>query len=91
LKLTLESLRVMVPFLASTAALLSGYDLIRLTKLSDGTCYGALHRLAQSGLLTAKNERSNPVFGLPARKLYQITPAGKEQAKAALDLLKVST
>jgi DNA-binding PadR family transcriptional regulator len=91
MKLTLETLRIMVPFLASTAAVLSGYDIMRIAKLSDGTCYGILHRLASNGMLDVKTERSNPVYGLPARRLYQLTPAGHQQAKAVLDLLKVST
>ena len=92
MKLTIEALRVMLPFLASTAAMLSGYDLSRRVGLANQTCYPLLHRLAKHGLLTAKTERANPNFNLrPARTLYQATPDGVAKAKATLSLLQVST
>lgn len=88
---TFEMLQLTIPFLMSTAALLSGYDLMKRTGLAKQTCYDTVHRLASGGWLNAKVERSNLRMGMAPRTLYEITPEGAAQARAALELLKVST
>ena len=88
---TFEMLRLTIPFLMSTAALLSGYDLMKRTGLAKQTCYDVAHRLADEGWFSAQVERANLRMGMPPRTLYQITPKGLEQTRAALALLQVST
>jgi DNA-binding PadR family transcriptional regulator len=91
MKITIEALRIMVPFMASTAAFLSGYEVARRTGLSNGTSYGILHKLSADGMLRMKRETRNDKHGLPPRIFYSITPEGQQKAKAVLDLLRVST
>lgn len=88
---TVESLRVMVLFLQSTAALLSGYDVMKKTGLTKQTSYEVVRRLTRDGSLNTRIERSNLRMGMAPRKLYEMTPQGEAKARAVLDLLRVST
>lgn len=88
---TVEVLQVMVTLLASTAAQLSGYDVMSKTKLKGGTCYNILHRLSDEGWIASKREVGNPRHGFLRRTLYYPTPDGQQKTRAVLDLLKVST
>lgn len=88
---TIESLRVMVLFLRSTAALLSGYDVMKQTGLPKQTSYEVVRRLTRDGSLNTRIERANLRMGMAPRKLYEMTPQGAAKALAVLDLLKVST
>ncbi len=88
---TVESLRVMVLFLRSTAAVLSGYDVMKQTGLPKPTAYEVVQRLAKDGSLNGYMERTNLRMGMAPRMLYEVTPQGAAKARAILDLLKVST
>lgn len=88
---TIEMLRAMLPFLASTAAMLSGYDVMKRSGLSKQTSYSVMHRLVRHGYLSSKIERSNLRMGYPPRMLYASTPDGIAKTRAVLDLLKPST
>lgn len=91
MKITIEALRIMVPFMASTAAFFSGYEVARRTGLSNGTSYGILHKLSADGMLQMKREAYNDKHGLPPRIFYAITPEGQQKTRALLNMLKVST
>ena len=91
LRQTIPMLRAMLPFIASTAAMLSGYDIMKRTGMSKQTSYNAMHRLARVGWLSPKIERSNLRMGYPPRMLYTPTPEGISKAQATLALLKAST
>jgi len=88
---TIEILRAMLPFLASTAALLSGYDVMKRSGLTKASSYNIMHRLTREGWLYPRVERANLRLGMPPRKLYEVTPVGAAQARAVLSLLKTST
>lgn len=91
LRPTIEVLRVMLPFLASTAALLSGYDVMKRSGLSKQTAYAVCVRLTKVGWLNGRPERINSRLGMQPRMLYEATPQGAAQARAVLDLLRTST
>lgn len=88
---TIEALRAMLPFLASTAAMLSGYDVMRITGMQKAVSYSIMHRLERAGWLSSRVERSNLRMGYKPRVLYTPTPVGIAQAKAVLGLLRPST
>jgi len=84
-------LRAMLPFLMSTAAMLSGYDVMKRSGLSKQTSYNVMHRLTRQRWLDSKIERSNLRMGYPPRVLYTPTPEGIARTRAVLSLLKAST
>jgi DNA-binding PadR family transcriptional regulator len=88
---TIEMLRAMLPFLMSTAAALSGYDIMKRTGLSKQTSYSVMHKLTREGWLNSKTERSNLRMGYRPRKLYEMTAYGAGETRATLDLLRPST
>lgn len=91
LRPTVEVLRAMIPFLASTAAMLSGYDVMKRTGLTKQVSYSIMHRLTRAGWLSERTERSNVKMGMPPRTLYEVTPQGEREARAMLSLLRPST
>lgn len=86
---SVEMLRAMLPFLMSTAAFLSGYDVMRRSGLSKQTSYSVVHKLARAGWLSSRQERSNLRYR--PRMLYTPTADGVAKAKAVLSLLRTST
>lgn len=88
---SVQMMLAMLPFLASTSALLSGYDVMKRSGLSKQTSYSVMHKLTRRGWLSSRIERSNLRMGYKPRVLYTPTPEGIEQAKAVLSLLKPST
>jgi hypothetical protein len=88
---TIQAMRVMTAFLASTAAMLTAYEVMKRANVSKPGAYKITSRLAQAGWLTGKLERHNPTFGLPPRMLYEVTPEGMAKARAMLELFRVST
>lgn len=88
---TIEVLRAMIPFLASTAAMLSGYDVMKRSGLTKATSYAVCHRLEKIGWLNSHTERSNMRVGMAPRMLYMVTPLGAAEARAVLGLLRPST
>lgn len=58
-----------------------GYDLMKETKLSSGTLYPLLMRMADNGLVEAEwREPAQP--GRPARHAYRLTADGVALARA---------
>lgn len=88
---SIEILRAMLPFLMSTAAMLSGYDVMKRSGLSKQTSYNAMHALARVGWVSSRIERSNLRMGYPPRVLYTPTPDGIAKTRALLSLLGAST
>ena len=80
---------------ASTALILQaiahgaayGLDIMDTTGLPSGTVYPALRRLERAGLLQSawESERRAAREGRPARRYYEITPAGAEALSEALE------
>jgi PadR family transcriptional regulator PadR len=66
---------------------LYGFDIIDITGLPGGTVYPALRRLEEAGYLTSKWEHPSisQVESRPARKYYELTPAGHEALAEALN------
>lgn len=53
------------------------------TDIKQGSLYGALHRMAAEGAIEVV--RTEQQGGLPARTVYAITPAGREELAAIRD------
>ena len=67
--------------------LVHGFDIIDATGLRSGTVYPILRRLEDAGLVRSRWERA-PVArqeGRPPRRLYQLTGAGTEAVREALE------
>ena len=86
---TYEALKVMMPFVLSTTATLSGYDVRKQTGISLSGSYLILARLEDHGLLCSKKEDA-PKHGQLPRKLYHITDEGLSMARTALAPLQLS-
>lgn len=56
-------------------------------RLSPGTLYPMLHKMARDGYLTSRDERE----GRTVRKLYAITPKGKEGLALAKERIREFT
>jgi DNA-binding PadR family transcriptional regulator len=63
-----------------------GFDIIDITGLPGGTVYPALRRLEEAGFLSSKWEKPSisQAEPRPARKYYQLTPAGRDALAEAL-------
>ena len=67
--------------------LIHGFDIIDATGLRSGTVYPILRRLEEAGLVRSRWERA-PLArqeGRPPRRYYQLTGAGAEVVREALD------
>lgn len=64
-----------------------GFSLMEATGLPDGTVYPALRRMERNGWLTSRWEEESEAHakGRPARKYYELTPAGEVALGAARD------
>jgi PadR family transcriptional regulator, regulatory protein PadR len=63
-----------------------GFDIIRVTGLPSGTVYPALRRLEEARQLISAWEEARVAqdAGRPARKYYDITPAGRVALAGAI-------
>jgi PadR family transcriptional regulator, regulatory protein PadR len=64
-----------------------GFDIMDATGLTSGTVYPALERLEELGFVRSKweNEAAAHRDGRPARRYFEITPAGSRAMTDALD------
>jgi PadR family transcriptional regulator PadR len=87
--MSMQTLKVLGAFLASTRDELPGAEVGRATKIASGTLYPILLRLEQAGWLTSRWEAEEPrVLARPRRRFYRITGLGARQAKRAFKELK---
>jgi|ERR1700691_3821374 len=59
---------------------LHGWSIMNATKRSGPTVYGVLDRLEDCEWLTSYWEKENPEPGKPRRRLYRLTPQGRDGA-----------
>ena len=85
-RLTRTTTQALLAFLEAPR---SGYDLMKAADLSSGTLYPLLARLADDGWLESRWEESE-FPGKPPRQLYRLTPAGRLEARRALDRAQAS-
>ncbi|WEP00344.1 PadR family transcriptional regulator [Streptomyces sp. FXJ1.172] len=64
-----------------------GLSICRDADLGPGTVYPILDRLSERGWVTSYEETS-PHPGRPARRYYELTGAGRQQATQALEARK---
>lgn len=64
-----------------------GFDIMDATGLTSGTVYPALERLEELGYVRSTWERETVAHteGRPARRYFEITPAGRKALTEALD------
>ena len=88
-RLTEPALRVLHLMVSDPGEAFYGLDLMDRCRLSSGTLYPLLRRLALAGWLLADNERIDPaVEGRPARTYYTLTALGEQEARSALGRLQ---
>lgn len=91
----MTNIRLTKPTIAVLEALLSatsdapawGLSIIRAADLGPGTVYPILERLCERGWV-ASHEETDPHPGRPARRYYELTGTGRQQAKQALEARK---
>jgi PadR family transcriptional regulator, regulatory protein PadR len=84
-QLTIQTLRVLRPFLVDPRKKLSGAEIIRASGLASGTAYPIMLRLERSGMLTSEWEKGDPKkLGRPLRRYYKITAIAAAQAREAV-------
>jgi PadR family transcriptional regulator PadR len=84
-RITGPTLKVLGALLSSGRIELSGADISRATKLTSGTLYPILFRLERAGWLESRWEEEDPrALKRPRRRLYQVTPLGARNARAAV-------
>lgn len=87
----MTNIRLTKPTIAVLEALLSakddsppwGLSICREADLGPGTVYPILDRLAERGWVTSYEE-TGPHPGRPARRFYELTGVGRQQATEAL-------
>ena len=88
-RLTRTTTQALLAFLEAPRSWRYGYDLMKAADLSSGTLYPLLARLADDGWLESRWEESE-FPGKPPRQLYRLTPAGRLEARRALDRAQAS-
>jgi DNA-binding IclR family transcriptional regulator len=84
LRLTTPTVAVLEKLLAAQPhAPMWGLEICRTAGLGPGTVYTILARLAGLGWVEVREE-DEPHPGRPARRLYEVTQLGREQATEAL-------
>jgi len=87
-RLTAQTQRVLLLFLADPSKPLYGLEIARQAQLQRGTLYPILARLEAAGLLTSDWEEIDPVAaGRHPRRYYSLTHEGLQQAEAVRDAL----
>lgn len=66
-----------------------GLEICRKADLGPGTVYPILDRLTERGWVTSREE-TGPHPGRPARRFFEFTGAGHEQATHALQMRELS-
>ena len=68
-----------------------GFDIMDNTGLPGGTVYPALRRMESAGWIASQWEKEGiaQTEGRPARKYYEMTPAGKEALAAAAERYRI--
>jgi PadR family transcriptional regulator PadR len=61
-----------------------GLEIIERTGLPSGTVYPLLARLENAGWITSRWEDGDDNARGPRKRIYEVTPAGAEQAREAL-------
>jgi PadR family transcriptional regulator len=81
-RITLAVIYVLQTFLADVNRSRYGYDLTRETGFPSGKLYPILACLQRAGWLIRETEDIDPAeAGRPARRLYQLSPAGLAAAR----------
>jgi PadR family transcriptional regulator PadR len=71
-QLSIQTLKVLRPFLADPRKELSGAEIIRASGLASGTAYPIMLRLERTGMLTSEWEKGDPKkLGRPLRRYYK--------------------
>src|SRR4029453_7639657 len=84
-RMTIPTQLVLRALLSDPSRELYGVEIGAAAGLPSGTIHPILARLEGVGWLTSRWEEIDPrVEGRPARRYYQLTPAGMELARAAL-------
>lgn len=57
-----------------------GFDIMEACDLPSGTVYPALRRMEKAGFLKSRWEKASDAhaLGRPRRRIYELTPAGRE-------------
>jgi PadR family transcriptional regulator, regulatory protein PadR len=88
-RMSSPTLKVLGLLLSSGHNELSGAEIGRATKLASGTLYPILFRLEKAGWLQSRWETGDAsALGRPRRRLYLVTPLGKQNATAAFKELE---
>ncbi|MGW8376918.1 helix-turn-helix transcriptional regulator [Streptomyces sp. ODS28] len=86
IRLTRPTLEVLKVLLASTEDDPAwGLKICEDADLGSGTVYPILDRLTEHGWITARDE-VGPHPGRPARRYYELTGAGRADAKATIEI-----
>ena len=84
-RLSRQSLRVLNFFLKDTKTARSGSDISLTIKIASGSLYPILVRFEDAGWMKSEWEKIDPSKeGRPRKRLYLLTPMGRQRAKAAL-------
>jgi DNA-binding MarR family transcriptional regulator len=84
IRLTKPTIAVLETLLAATDETPAwGLSICRDADLGPGTVYPILERLSERGWVTSREE-AGPHPGRPARRFYELTGAGRQQATEAL-------
>ncbi|MFE1838376.1 PadR family transcriptional regulator [Streptomyces sviceus] len=88
IRLTKPTIAVLQALLSATAdAPAWGLSICRDADLGPGTVYPILDRLSERGWVTS-HEETGPHPGRPARRIYELTGTGRQQALQALEARK---
>jgi DNA-binding MarR family transcriptional regulator len=80
-RMSLQTLKVLEPFLESPANEFSGADLLQRCRLASGTLYPILLRLESAGWFVSRWESIDPSSaGRPRRRFYRVTSIGLRRA-----------
>jgi DNA-binding PadR family transcriptional regulator len=80
-RMSLQTLKVLEPFLENPADEYSGADLLQRCRLASGTLYPILLRLESAGWFVSRWESIDPSrAGRPRRRFYRVTPTGLRRA-----------
>jgi DNA-binding MarR family transcriptional regulator len=87
-RLTKPTIGVLEALLSATSdAPAWGLSICRDADLGPGTVYPILDRLTERGWVTS-HEETGPHPGRPARRFYELTGTGRQQATEALEARK---
>jgi len=79
IRISRQTLAVLLSLLAAPSTWRYGYDLSRETGLKSGTLYPILMRLTENSWLETRWEAAEP--GRPPRHMYRLSTSGRQQAR----------